>query len=300
MGHFQFLKQKKFYFNLLIILLLCIVLFWLAFILLDKYTRHDKVYNMPNLIGRNYKEVQKEYSRDFHFILIDSVYPKGQEPGSIIRQDPLPDSKVKKGRNVYYIIVAENPEQVEMPNLKNLSLRQAIGTLESKGLEIEWLQFENYFAKNAIIDQLYQGSSIEPGTIINKGSGIVLRVGKGDKAKNIAVPNLIGRSASDAKRLLHMAGLNLKEQFFEDSDSLEYQCISKMMPGPSSPSVPAGTEITLWFRSNRKFNFDKQMDELLKEDSIFNHPVIVDTLFENDTIVNDPIETTDYEYEDDF
>lgn len=300
MGHFQFLKQKKFYVNLLIILLLCIVLFWLAFILLDKYTRHDKVYNMPNLIGRNYKEVQKEYSRDFHFILIDSVYPKGQEPGSIIQQDPLPDSKVKKGRNVYYIIVAENPEQVEMPNLKNLSLRQAIGTLESKGLEIEWLQFENYFAKNAIIDQLYQGSSIEPGTIINKGSGIVLRVGKGDKAKNIAIPNLIGKPESDAKRLLHMAGLNLKEQFFEDSDSLEYQCISKMMPGPSSPAVPAGTEITLWFRSNRKFNFDKQMNELLKEDSILNRPVIVDTLFGNDTIVNDPIETTDYEYEDDF
>ena len=123
MGRFHFLKEKKFYLNLLIILLLCGVLLWLTFRLLDRYTRHDKVYTMPDFIGMDYREVQHQYKRDFNFIMIDSIYPKGQTPGSIVQQDPLPGSKIKKGRNVYYIIVAVTPEKTTMPNLKNLSLR---------------------------------------------------------------------------------------------------------------------------------------------------------------------------------
>ena len=127
MGRLQFLKDKKFYINLLIILVLCVVLLWLTFKLLDKYTRHDKVYTMPDFVGQNFFEVQREHSRDFNFILIDSVYPKGQEPGSIYQQDPLPGSRIKKGRNVYTIIVAVTPEKTLMPDLKGISLREAIG-----------------------------------------------------------------------------------------------------------------------------------------------------------------------------
>ena len=67
MGRFQFLKEKKFYINLLIILLLCGVLLWITFRLLDRYTRHDKVYTMPDFVGQDFKEVKREHSRDFHF-----------------------------------------------------------------------------------------------------------------------------------------------------------------------------------------------------------------------------------------
>ena len=55
MGRFHFLKEKKFYLNLLIILLLCVALLWLTFRLLDKYTRHDKVYTMPDFVGQDYR-----------------------------------------------------------------------------------------------------------------------------------------------------------------------------------------------------------------------------------------------------
>jgi hypothetical protein len=96
MGRFQFLKEKKFYINLLIILLLCGVLLWLTFRLLDRYTRHDKVFTMPDFVGQDFRQVEHDYSKDFNFILIDSIYPKGQQPGSIYQQDPLPGSKIKK------------------------------------------------------------------------------------------------------------------------------------------------------------------------------------------------------------
>ena len=295
MGRLHFLKEKKFYINLLIILVLCGVLLWITFRLLDKYTRHDMVYTMPDFIGQDYDQVRHDYSKDFHFILIDSVYPKGQQPGSIYQQDPLPGSKIKKGRNVYTIIVAVMPEKTVMPNLKNLSLREALGRLESSGLDVEQLDYQDYSYRNNIIDQYYKGQPIMEGTELVKGSKIVLKVGLGQDRMKVKVPNLIGKSAIEAKRLLNLAGMNLGKEIFEDNDSLQYMCVRRMSPGPSSGSVNAGTAVDIWYHSNRTLDFKKEMQELLHEDSLVNQPQPI----EIDTII-EPIETTDYEYEDEF
>ncbi len=290
MGYFHFLREKKFYINLLIILLTCGALLWLTFRLLDKYTRHDEVYTMPDFVGQDFQEVKHEYSKDFNFILIDSVYPKGQQPGSIFQQDPLPGSKIKKGRNVYAIIVAVTPEKTLMPNLKNISLREAIGRLDSNGLEVDHLDYVPYSYKNNVIEQFYQNQPIEEGTELVKGSKIVLQVGIGDNKDKVKVPNLIGKPAMEAKRILNLTGLNLGKETWEDKDSTQYMCVRRMSPGPSSGSVEAGTFIDVSYHSSRTLDFKKEMQELLHEDSLTNVPqkFIVDTITE-------PIETTDYE-----
>ena len=295
MGRLHFLKEKKFYVNLLIILLLCVVLLWLTFRLLDKYTRHDQVYTMPDFVGQDFRQVKHDYAKDFHFILIDSVYPKGETPGSIYQQDPLPGSKIKKGRNVYAIIVAVTPEKTVMPNLKGISLREAIGRLESSGLEVDHLEYQDYSYKNNVIDQLFEGHTIPEGTELVKGSKIVLRVGFGRDKMNVKVPNLIGKPATEAKRLLNLAGMNLGKESYDDHDSIQYLCIRRMAPGPSSGLVKPGTYIDLTYHSSRTLDFKKDMAELLHEDSISNKP----NTFDTDT-VTESIETTDYEYEDDF
>lgn len=295
MGFLHFLKKKNFYINLLIILFLCVFLLWLTFRLLDKYTRHDKIYTMPDFVGQDYRQVKHDYAKDFHFILIDSVYPKGQQPGSIYQQDPLPGSKIKKGRNVYTIIVAETPEMTVMPNLKNISLREAIGRLESSGLDVDFIEYQDYSYKNNVIEQYYKGEVINPGSELVKGSKIVLRVGIGQDKLNIKVPNLIGKPATEAKRLLNLAGLNLGTETLEDSDSIQYQCVKKMRPGPSSGSVRPGTYVDLTYHSSRTLDFKKEMQELIHEDSLLNIPQIIKT-----DSITESIETTDYEYEDDF
>ena len=299
MGRLHFLKEKKFYINLLLILLLCVVLLWLTFRILDRYTRHDKVYTMPDFVGQDFRQVKHDYAKDFHFILIDSVYPKGEQPGSIYQQDPLPGSKIKKGRNVYAIIVAVTPEKTVMPNLKGISLREAIGRIESSGLTVEYLEYIDYKYKNNVIEQYYQGRAVAPGTELVKGSKITLQVGIGQDKLNVKVPNLIGKPASEAKRLLNLAGMNLGKETYEDNDSLQYLCIKRMRPGPSSGTVKLGTRIDVTYQSSRTLDFKKEMPELLLEDSIINtpQPIEIDTIIET-------IETTDYEepeeFEDDF
>ncbi|MBR2772446.1 MAG: PASTA domain-containing protein [Bacteroidales bacterium] len=299
MGRLYFLTQKKFYINLLIIFMLCGVLLWITFRSLDKYTRHDETYSMPDFVGLDFEEVKHEYAQDFNFILIDSVYPKGQEPGSIYQQDPLPGSKIKKGRNVYAIIVAVTPEKTVMPNLKGISLREAIGRLESSGLDVDHLDYVDYSYKNNVIEQFYKGKPIEKDTELVKGSKITLQVGIGSDKTKVKIPNLIGKPAEEANRALNLAGLNLGKEVFEDSDSLKYMCVRLMTPGISSGAVKAGTYVDVWYHSSRTLDFKKEMQELLHEDSLANIPqdIELDSLLQIIEVIDN--EETE-KYEDEF
>jgi beta-lactam-binding protein with PASTA domain len=182
-----------------------------------------------------------------------------------------------------------------MPNLKNLSLRDAIRRLESCGLDVERLEYQDYSYKNNIIDQYYGGQSIAPGTELIKGSKIVLKVGIGQDKDKVKIPNLIGKPATEAKRLLNLAGLNLGEEHYEDTDSLQYMLIRRMIPGPSSGRVRPGSYVDLTYHSCRTLDFNKEMKELLHEDSIANLPGFIET-----NTFTETIETTDIEYEDEF
>ncbi len=301
MGKLSFLKQKKFYIHLLLIILLSIFLLWLTIKMLNLYTRHDKVYELPDFTGMTTEEVEKAYGSDYHFILIDSIYSKTQTPGSIVQQDPHPKSKVKRGRNVYYIIVAKTPERTNMPNLNNLSLRQAIVLLESSGLMVKELQYVKHFAHNAICEQRYNGSVIKPGTELNKGSKITLFVGLGTEEKNMQLPSLYGIPASEVQHVLNIAGLNLGDEIYEDHDSIQYMKVHKMEPPFSKKSVKPGTFVKVWYRSSRSFNFDKEKNNAAKEDSITNaleQQVALDSI----AISQDTLKPSDIEenYEDEF
>ena len=303
MGKLSFLKQKKFYIHLLIIIVLCFIILWLTIKMLGVYTRHGKVVPMPDFSGLTTEQVEQQYGNDYHFILIDSIYSKTEQPGSIVQQDPLPGSKVKRGRNVYYIIVAKTPEKTTMPNLNNLSLRQALVLLESSGLVVKELIYRDHFARNAICEQRYNGQVIKPGTELYKGSSITLYVGYGPDRKNAKLPSLYGTPVEAVQRTLNMAGLNLGNEVYEDHDSIQYMKVSRMDPPFSKGSVKPGTFVNVWYKSSRKFNFDKEKDNAMREDSTLyaaENPIPVDTIIvqsTNDTIVK---EENEENYEDDF
>ena len=61
MGKLSFLKQKKFYINLLVIILLSFFMLWLAIKLLNVYTRHGKVHELPDFTGMTTVEVERSY-----------------------------------------------------------------------------------------------------------------------------------------------------------------------------------------------------------------------------------------------
>ena len=269
MRAFNFLTKRAFYINLLIIIALVVIIIEVVFFSLKGYTRHGDEIVVPNFVGHNCDSVLEQYSDVFHFVLLDSIYAKDLPEGSFFQQDPLPNSNVKKGRNLYYIKVSEAPEKVVMPNLRNLSLRQAMVLLKSNGLKVSELEFVEHFAKNAVVDQQFKGEIIEPGTEIIKGSAVKLLVGYGRDDKRTHLPNLLTVKKSNVKNLLHEASLNLGEEIFMEYDADEKYRVYRMAPAYDIQTlVTLGSTVDVWYRSENQFDFDSYGRELFKKDSV--------------------------------
>ncbi len=131
------------------------------------------------------------------------------QPLTVIKQIPDADDVVKSNRTVYLIINRSVPPFVEMPNLVGYSFRNAEMVLKNMDLRIGDTTFKPDFAKNAILEQLYNGSSITPGTKIRKGSSISLVMGDGVGKREFIVPIITGRTFAEVKEMLEGAGLGI-------------------------------------------------------------------------------------------
>ena len=269
MKTFNFLTKKAFYINLLIIIALVIIIIEVAFFSLKGYTRHGDEIVVPDFVGLNCDSVLEQYSDVFHFVMLDSVYSKSYPEGSFYQQDPLPNSNVKKGRNLYYVKVSEAPEKVVMPNLRNLSLRQALVSLKANGLKVSELEYVEHFAKNAVVNQYFKGNVIEPGTEIIKGSAVKLHVGYGRDDKRTHLPNLLTVKKENVKNLLIEASLNIGNENYMDNDEDEKYRVYKMEPAYDIQTlVTLGSTVDVWYRSENQFDFESYGRELFKKDSV--------------------------------
>jgi len=277
---FGFITDKRFYIHIIILVFLGIGLLWGTIYSLKDFTRHGEEISVPDFSGLLYKELVEDPSyQNFKFSIVDSVFDQNREKGSVISQNPKPDSKVKPGRNVYITIVAFTPEQVEMPSLIDLSLRGATSLLETYGLKISKLSYKPDFARNAVLEQKYHGEDIEPGQLIEKGSAIELVLGLGEHQELVSVPLLLGKTHKEALAEIHNSSLNIGEEHFEAGDDTTTVRVYRQSPHYNENKVARfGTKIDLWYKSEEHFDFDA----LLKTCK----PSNIDTIIENEVDTN--------------
>ena len=279
----NFLTKRAFYIHLLIAIVLAVIIIEIVFFSLKSYTRHGDEMVVPDFIGLNCDSILEAYKDDYCFILLDSVYTKSLPEGSIYQQEPLPNSNVKKGRNLYYVKVSEAPEKVMVPNLRNLSLRQALVLLKANGLNVSELEFTDHFAKNAVVDQKYNDEVVEPGTELIKGSALKLVVGYGRDDKKTHLPNLLTMKKENVKNSIIEASLNLGNEIFMEHDENEKYRVYKMEPVYDIKTlVTLGSKVDVWYRAESKFDFDSYGRELFKKDSVIS--VMKKKKFSDDTI----------------
>jgi len=285
MSFFYFLGRRKFYLHLLIAIALSIFLLWVVLKSMDIFTQHGNVYIVPDFEGQTVEQLSDEgYDDYFIFKVIDSVYFKSKEKGTVVLQNPMPGSKVKQGRHVYLTIVAQTPELVLMPNLKNLSLRQALVTLESNELFVGELEYVQYFARNAVVDQLVGDEPIEPDTELRKGTTVNLVVGKGDFTAMVPMPFLIALNQMEARKKLHYNSLNVGREYFLDDNDLLYARVYKTDPETlTEDMLMLGQPVNIWYRSDELIDFQ----EYLKE-------------FDPDTLTENPDDVQNKLLEDEF
>lgn len=180
MGNIKdFFRPQRMGFHLLLALVITLAIVIICLIFLRSYTRHGREVDMPNFIGQNCNAlVDTLLPSDYIIVVTDEVYDKTMEPGTILKQNPEPGEKVKKGRKVYLTVATSEPPKVIMPELRDVSLRQAEIMLNALGLELAATIYKPSPYENAVLEQLHNGRVIAAGTEIKMGDKITLVVGR--------------------------------------------------------------------------------------------------------------------------
>ncbi len=180
MSFFAYMKTGGFWRQLLLMIVILVLLISVVLLSLRFFTRHGQDIRVADLRGMQLEKLKPfEEEFGFKFVVRDSIYDPERKPGEIIAQSPQVGSKVKKNRTFYLVVAAGLPASVQMPDLKDLSLRQAEALLETYGLKVGVRYVVPSIVKGAIIGQLHRGQEIEPGSLVRKGSFIDLQIGDG-------------------------------------------------------------------------------------------------------------------------
>ncbi len=204
---FRFLTSKPLWVNILAGFIFLVVLLLIFLGSLDIITHHGKTMKIPAVVGQSIDEARKTLeSQGFEIQIQDSIYNDTIPPLQVIKQFPEADNLVKVNRTVYLTINRALAPEVDMPNLLSMTFRNAEMVLRRYGLKLGDTLFKPDFARNSVLDQIYKGESIKPGTKIQQGSEITLVLGNGVGLEFI-VPDLFGLSYREARSSISEAGL---------------------------------------------------------------------------------------------
>ena len=207
---FKSITSKPLWVNVVagIVLLLLLLLLFLGSLAL--LTRHGMTMKIPSVTGMAYADAKKTLeSQGFEVQIQDSVYYDTTPPLQVVKQFPESDELVKVNRTVFLTINRANAPFINMPNLVSMSFRTADMILRQYGLKLEDTVFKPDFSLNSVLQQLYKGEDIKPGTNIQQGSAITLVLGNGISGVAFIVPDLFGLTYQQAKARLDSAGLIL-------------------------------------------------------------------------------------------
>lgn len=176
---------------------------------------------VPKLVGEEYEVAADMCKKKNLEIKIVQKKHSDEEEGIILEQSPEAGKKVKK-KTVIEVVVSSGAEEVDVPSVENRTEDEAKKALKDAGFENIKINGDEY--SDAVASGMAIRTSPEAGTKAATDTEITLYISKGAEKK--IVPNLKGKTVSEAKSELSAAGLvdggTSKEEY---SDTVEKGCI---------------------------------------------------------------------------
>lgn len=216
-------------------------------VVLPIMTKHGQSITVPDLKGVPLDALDELLTqRNLCFrVMEDTAYSPSYPPSVVLEQYPKPGARVKEGRSISITLNANQPPEVNMPNLIDGSVRNAQVLLKSRGLTHGTIQYVPDIAKNAVLAQQYKGQPIASGTRITQGSQIDLVVGAGLGKQLVAVPDVVGMTLEAAELLFLDVGVRLGSVVYKRVDSLGAGTIFCQVPSVGA-QVRVGETVDLW------------------------------------------------------
>lgn len=250
----EFLTSKIFLKNFGFAVLLTILLIWFTMIMLSFYTNKGENFPTPDFKGMTVAQIAELANKHgLRFIIEDTIYRKEIQPGTVVIQKPSAGHKIKPNRLIYITLASMQPEQVTVPKLTDVSMRQARVLLESKGFALGNIEYLPSEFNDLVLDQKHDGQTILPGSRLNNGSTIDLVVGKNIAGGETTIPDLNALTLSNAQNVLKSRSLNIGSVIYDPSvhsaeDTLN-AFIWKQIPLPDSTTrVVPGLSVDVWLK----------------------------------------------------
>jgi beta-lactam-binding protein with PASTA domain len=245
-----FVRSKAFLFSIIGAIIMIVGSMMLLDNWLGSYTHHGESITVPDLRGMTEERLKKFIDdKNLRYKVVDSLFLNGKAPGTVIEQDPAPDSKVKEDRTIYLTVNSAKPPRVKMPNLIDVSYRQAEAILQTYGLQVGQTIYKPDLAKNAVLGQQYKGRPISPGTDIYKGSSIDLILGDGLGNSVVRVPSLVGLTQEEALFVLRGSAINVGTITFDDGvHNKEKAKVYKQIPESNGNTIKQGEGVDIWLK----------------------------------------------------
>ncbi|WP_334167425.1 PASTA domain-containing protein [Phocaeicola paurosaccharolyticus] len=180
---FSFKNNRFFWINIIAMILVVIVVIFGALKWLDSYTRHGDAIEVPNVKNINVDEAEVMLNnRELSLVVIDSTYKKDLPAGTVLEQNPVPGSKIKKGRAIYVTINSDRVPLVAIPDIvDNSSLRQAEAKLKAMGFKLTEPQYISG-EKDWVYGLSYRGRQLNTGDRVPREAILTLTAGNGSEA----------------------------------------------------------------------------------------------------------------------
>ena len=236
---------------------------------LRNYTQHGEEVVVPNIITMHVEEARiLAAAEGLNIAVIDSTYSSKTPLSTIVEQNPKPGSHIKYGRTIYVIQNARFRRPVILPELRDLSLRQAETTIKTLGLNIQEVVYEPSTFKNILLDIRVCDTSVVAGTRLEEGDYLTLVVGKGQGIKEVTVPYIVGKSIDEARSWLLANSLTLGsvEYDIEPTEETKNSYIIYQQEPTSGIVVVEGTSVSIKLSTSIEKAISTGEEETSEED----------------------------------
>lgn len=251
--------------NMLIALGILVIGLIVLFISLRRYTAHGVEVQVPNINGLYCEEASSLLQQHgLQLLIIDSTYSTKVPLGTIVEQNPPALSNAKHGRTIYAVKNASTHKKVILPELHDVSYRQAENILRQLGLKVGEIRYEPSQYSDLVLAIMLEETSLECGTQLDEGTTVDLIIGQGQGTEMVTTPDLIGMKLNEARSLLLGQRLCIKSVRYDeeptDENRDEYIIYSQSPIANTSIREGSGIDIKLSTNLEKAVTEDTQTD----------------------------------------
>ena len=206
----------------------------------QKDKAEGKIFSFPELAGENYEAVinNTDYKRDFTIKKKTEEFSDKYEEGIIISQDVTAGTKVPQKKEIN-VVVSAGVKTAKVPDVYGLTQKAAETLLtEAKFVFKIEVQSSSTVPEGQVIE-----TAPKKDQVVAYGSTVIIIISSGKKVDDVAVPNVLTKTKTDAENLIKAAGLKVTSVEEYHDTAAQGTVFEQSMDG--GDMAPSGSTITI-------------------------------------------------------